>query len=110
RWDQALEEKGVAAQLPVLIQLASGSKEPQIVGAESDWTQWMNESRQHLQASVYTEAMLTAVANADANHADGIETDIIVSEGYIEEMQRISSQRLSLAGLRLAIWFENSLD
>lgn len=109
RWDQALEEGGVAAQLPELINLVSGFSKPKIQGVESDWTQWMSESRQHLQNFVYTDAMLEAAAAADAKRADDIENDIEVSAEYISEMKRISAQRISLAGLRLAIWFENSL-
>lgn len=109
RWDQALEEGGVASQLPTLINLISDSDEAKIQGVRSDWTQWMSESREHLQNFVYTDNMLAAAASADAKQAEEIDPAITVSADYIAEMKRISSRRLGLAGLRLAIWFENSL-
>ena len=56
---------------------------------------------------VYTEAMLDAVAAADAGSAflgnQSIEAD------YVEQMRNLARQRLGLAGLRLAIFFENEM-
>ena len=68
----------------------------------------MSESRQHLQTSVYTAAMLEAAEKADANGDDEMPSTEL-PDGYNEEMKRISLQRIGLAGLRLAIWFENTL-
>jgi hypothetical protein len=108
RWDRALEADGVAGNLPLAIAQVSGFNKPKIAGVESDWTQWINESRQHLQSSVYTKEMLEAAAQADANGDDEmVSTEL--PDGYIDDMKRISVQRIGLAGLRLAIWFENTL-
>jgi hypothetical protein len=108
RWDQALEKAGIAGNLPLALEQVSGFNQPKIKGVESDWTQWMSESRQHLQTSVYTAAMLAAAKKADAN-GDNEMLSTELPDGYIEEMKRISLQRIGLAGLRLAIWFENTL-
>lgn len=108
RWDRALEAEGVAGNLPLAIAQVSGFNQPKIKGVESDWTQWMSESRQHLQTSVYTAEILEAAEKADTNGDDEmVSTDL--PDGYIDEMKRISIQRIGLAGLRLAIWFENTL-
>lgn len=108
RWDQALEDEGVAGNLPLAIEQVVGVSKPRIIGVESDWTQWMSESRQHLQTSVYTVEMLEAATRADSNGEDEM-MSVEVSDDYIDEMKRISIQRIGLAGLRLAIWFENTL-
>ncbi len=107
-WDQALRDDGIDASLPVLVQQVSGFSRPKIVGVESDWTQWMSESRQILQSMVYTDAILNATRDADSREADEIEPTEL-SDDYISQMKQISQQRLGLAGLRLAIWFENLL-
>lgn len=107
RWDRALAEGGVIAELPLLIEQVSGFSTPQIQGVDSDWTAWMNESRGSLKRIVYTEAMLQAIVAADSNGSElGSQT---LDAAYVSQMQNISRQRLSLAGLRLAIFFENEL-
>lgn len=107
RWDRALAEGGVAAELPLLIERVSGFTRPQIQGVESDWTAWMNESRGSLKSIVYTEAMREAIIAADG---DGSELESqTLDAAYVSQMQSISRQRLGLAGLRLAIFFENEL-
>lgn len=107
-WDQALRDDGITESLPIIIQQVSGFSQPKIQGVASDWTQWMSESRQILQTFVYTNAIRQATEEADAAKLDEIASTEL-SEDYLEQMKQISRQRLGLAGLRLAIWFENSL-
>ena len=107
-WDQALRADGIAASLPVIIQQVSGFTQPKIQGVESDWTQWMGESRQILQTFVYTDAIRRAAEEADAAMAEEISPSVL-SGDYLAQMKQIAQQRLGLAGLRLAIWFENSM-
>ena len=107
RWDRALTENGIAAELPLLIERVSGFSAPRIEGVESDWTAWMNESRDSLKSIVYTQAMREAISSADNDNSElGSQT---LSESYIAQMQNVARQRLGLAGLRLAIFFENEL-
>ena len=107
-WDQALRDDGIATSLPIIIQEISGFTAPRIQGVDSDWTQWMNESRQILSSFVYTDAIRSATRAADAAKAEEIASTELTTD-YIDQMKQISRQRLGLAGLRLAIWFENSL-
>jgi hypothetical protein len=107
-WDQALREDGITDSLPILIQQVTGFSQPKIQGVDSDWTQWMNESRQILQSVVYTQAIRSATEAADAANAEEIVSTELSAE-YLAQMKQIAQQRLGLAGLRLAIWFENSL-
>lgn len=108
-WDGALRQFGVADSLPVIMQQITGFTAPRIAGVASDWTAWMSESRQLLSSSVYTQAMLAAAQEADGKRLDEIEQPIPLSDSYVSRMQQIARQRLGLAGLRLAIWFENTL-
>ncbi len=107
-WDGALRDFGVADSLPDVLAGVSGFSTPRIEGVASDWTAWMAESRQLLQTVVYTEAMKEAIRQADARGAERLPEQQI-DAGYIEQMQRLARLRLGLAGLRLAIWFENEL-
>lgn len=107
-WDRALREFGVADSLPEVLAGVSGFSTPRLAGVESDWTAWMAESRQLLQAVVYTDAMKAAVRQADARGADDLPAQQL-DAAYRQQMQRLAKQRLGLAGLRLAIWFENEL-
>jgi len=106
-WDRALRSEGLAANLPGIIEQVSAFGRPRIDGVESDWSAWMAESRQLLQSTVYDETIRAAILAAEAA---GTELEpITLSPAYIERMQQISRLRLGLAGLRLAIWFENEL-
>ena len=75
---------------------------------ESDWTTWLNESREVLLSVVYSDEMKTAIIAADRSRQPL--TPMTLDETYINQMQRIALQRIGLAGLRMAIWFENELD
>ncbi len=108
-WDGALREFGVAASLPDILALVSGFTAPRIDGVESEWTAWMSESRQLLSTVVYTDAILAAARVADSKAEGELSSAIRLTPAYVSRMQEISRQRLGLAGLRLAIWFENEL-
>lgn len=108
-WDGALRQHGIADSLPVIMQQITGFSPPRIEGMTSDWSAWMSESRQLLSSTVYTQAMLAAVQEADAGRLDELDQPIPLSDDYVSRMQQIARQRLGLAGLRLAIWFENTL-
>ena len=67
----------------------------------------MNESRSILQTSVYDADLREAILDAESsNHGLAGQT---LDDVYLALMQKISRQRLGLAGLRLAIFFENEL-
>ena len=107
RWDGALTESGVSRELPILISRVTGFSRPTIQGVESDWTAWMNESRSILQTSVYDADLREAILDAERNNT-GLPSQTL-NDVYVALMKNISRQRLALAGLRLAIFFENEL-
>lgn len=107
-WDRALREFGVADSLPDVLASVSGFSAPRIEGVASDWTAWLAESRQLLQAVVYTPAMKDAVRAADARGVEELPSQQ-TDDAYRQQMQRLARLRLGLSGLRLAIWFENEL-
>lgn len=108
-WDRALREFGVVDSLPISMQQITGFSSPRIEGVTSDWTAWMSESRQLLNSVAYTANMLEAAREADKEGRHEIEEAIPLSSTYVANMQQIARQRLGLAGLRLAIWFQNNL-
>lgn len=108
-WDRALRQFGMAESLPIAMQQVAGFSTPRIEGVASDWTAWMSESRQLLISVAYTPGMLEAAREADEENLDEIEQPIPLSDSYVSTMQQLARQRLGLAGLRLAIWFENNL-
>ncbi|MCH7814959.1 MAG: S1/P1 nuclease [Proteobacteria bacterium] len=108
RWDRALGEEPIADTLVTILQQQSSLGKPRIQGVESDWSQWLSESRQLLLSSVYTDAMKSQIAVADQS---GRNMQVsVLRPAYVLQMKRIARQQLGLAGLRLAIWFENELD
>ena len=108
-WDLALREFGVSDSLPPILQQVSGFSTPRISGMTSDWTAWMGESRQILRTQVYTETMKSVVREADDRQLEELDQPIVIDSDYLNRMQRLARQRLGLAGLRLAVWFENEL-
>ncbi len=108
-WDGALRKYGVADSLPEILTLVSGFTAPRIQGVASDWSAWMSESRQLLHSVVYSDAILSAATEADAQQLQEIAEPVQLSEDYVIRMEQLARQRLGLAGLRLAIWFENEL-
>ena len=108
RWDRALSGGGVATNLPLILQQLPGSSRSELLSKESDWSQWMNESRRILQSDVYSESMIEEISAADS--ARRAVNPVPLADAYVQQMQNIARQRIALAGFRLAIWFENELD
>ena len=102
-WDRAM--RGADKQSRNLLYAATYED---LSGRESDWTLWLAESRKILIPSVYNDALLDAIANADSIGAERLPNQSL-SDDYVAEMISIASDRLGLAGLRLAIWFQNEL-
>ena len=108
RWDQALGAAGLVETLPLIQRQLSGLARPGIQAVESDWSQWLAESRQLLLTDVYTDAMKQAIVAADqTGRRLGSQT---LSADYVSRMQEIARQRIGLARVRLASWFENELQ
>ena len=103
-WDRAISADGLTVSLTAILETQTGFTRPRIQGVESDWSEWMTESRQLLQF-VYTPAIESAIASADATQS--ALPPINLDADYRDQMQRIALQRIGLAGVRLAIWFEN---
>lgn len=104
RWDQAM--RGADDQA---IDLLSAASNKDLSNRASDWALWLAESRSHLRPSVYSDAILDAIRLAETNSANRLPSQSL-SDDYIANMIEIASERLSLAGLRLAIWFQNELS
>ena len=103
---RALTASGVSQELPILVSRVTGFSRPTIQGVESDWTAWMNESRSILR-HVYDANLREAILDAESSNT-GLPGQTL-DDVYVVQMQNISRQRLGLAGLRLAIFFENEL-
>ena len=102
-WDRAM--RGADKQSRNLLYAATYED---LSGRESDWTLWLAESREFLVPSVYDDSLLAAIASADSSGAERLPNQTL-SDDYVNEMISIASDRLGLAGLRLAIWFQNEL-
>ena len=102
-WDRAM--RGADSQSRSLLYAATYED---LSGRESDWTLWLAESREFLVPSVYDDSLLAAITSADNSGAERLPNQSL-SDGYVAEMISIASDRLGLAGLRLAIWFQNEL-
>lgn len=106
-WDSALAGGGVAEETPQVVAAVTSSSSASAMDVESDWTQWLNESRQILRSVVYTPNIVAAIRTADR---DGTQlSPQHLSPEYISSMREISRQRLGLAGLRMSIFFSNEL-
>jgi hypothetical protein len=108
RWDRALAGQGLAENLPVILRQLADSRPASITGVASDWSQWMAESRELLLSVVYSDAVKNEIAAAGRERRR-LRTISLTPE-YVSAMENISRQRIGLAGLRLAIWFENELN
>lgn len=107
RWDRALRSEGINLNLQIILEQQTDSRETAALENDSDWSQWMNESRTLLLDSVYTPQMKSAIVAAE--HSDSGLPRFTLDDRYIEQMQESARQRLALAGRRLAIWFRNNL-
>ena len=108
RWDRALGAAGLVETLPVILQQLSAPARPQIQGVESDWSLWLSESRRILLLDVYSDVMKQEIAAADRTRRSL--RPFTLGADYVSRMEEIARQRIGLAGLRLAIWFENALE
>ena len=107
RWDRALHSEGIIPGLQAILEQHAGQLAALSADQASDWSLWMNESRQLLLESVYTAQMKTSIAAADQSSKKL--PKFTLSDAYLAQMQESARQRLALAGRRLAIWFENNI-
>ncbi len=107
RWDRALAGRSVDEQLPEVVRELTGLARPRVEGVASDWTEWLAESRLTLARRVYSPDILAEVRAAEAE-GRAME-EVPLSAEYVGRMRDIARQRVALAGLRLAVWFENEL-
>ncbi|MEQ8406996.1 MAG: S1/P1 nuclease [Gammaproteobacteria bacterium] len=105
-WDQAMRQEGFLASLPAILNDLDNLTLPEN-RRNADWTQWMQESREILHASVYPDSMRAAILSADRANSDLPEQAL--GNEYRQTMERISRIRLGLSGYRLAGWFQEVL-
>ena len=107
RWDRALAGSGVTANLRSILGEQERVSRPRIAGMTTNWSQWLAESRGLLLHLVYSDSMKAAIAAAERT---GAEVPVQrLDARYVSSMERLARQRIGLAGLRIAIWVENSL-
>ena len=106
-WDSALREDGIQSSVEEILQLQEVSSTALAEAQNSDWDLWLSESRQLLLSQVYSEEMIEAISNADRGNSRLRNFDL--SSEYIEQMKQSAGQRLGLAGVRLALWFNTEL-
>jgi hypothetical protein len=104
RWDQALRGADQRAR-----ELLYDAAYEDFSGQGSDWTLWLAESRSYLTPNVYSPALLGAITQADTSGLRRLPNQEL-DDDYVSAMVELSAQRLGLAGLRLAIWFQNALS
>lgn len=102
RWDQAM--RGAESEASAM---QADAVPRDFTGIDSDWSLWLHESRGLLRGPVYSPALLQAIETADQTATRLPSQDL--DDAYVSEMVEIASERLGLAGLRLAIWFQNTL-
>lgn len=107
RWDRALSDKGIRENLAEILDMLADELPESLMGIQSDWTIWMHESRMLMHESVYPQATRAAIIDADVS-GDRLGSSRLDAD-YVRRMIDISKMRLGLAGLRMAIWFENEL-
>lgn len=107
RWDRALASEGFEFHRNAIVAAIDAAPELMISTANSDWSLWLNESRELLHSLVYTSTMLREIAAAE--EANRSIASISLDASYVEQMKRSARQRIMLAGLRLANWFEQEL-
>jgi hypothetical protein len=107
RWDRALCSDGINLSLKIILE-DSTLTDRVTLQEDADWSLWMNESRQILLDSVYTQEMKTAIASSDRSGEKL--PQFTLTRNYIMQMQETARQQLALAGHRLALWLTNNLD
>lgn len=108
RWDKALAGEGLSFHRRTMLAAITRADKPSIIGVESDWSQWLNESREVLLTVVYSDSTRREIASAERENRRMRAAPL--ANAYLGQMKDHAKQRIQLAGLRLAIWFENELD
>jgi len=108
RWDSALAGETISRNVELILEEISQLNLPVIQGQSSDWTIWLQESRELLLEWVYTDAMKTEIRRAEKENASF--EAVPLSASYVNAMTQTSRQRIGLAGYRIAIWAENELN
>ncbi len=99
-WDRALREQGVLASVDAITGRLASANLGEIEAENLDWTAWMRESRALLTSIVYPEAVLDDILAAERGGGELGEVEL--SENYLAEMREIATERLGLAGVRMA--------
>lgn len=97
-WDGALRSQPFEDTLRRLTTAAMQADPSDLV---TDPYEWLEESREIMQMSVYTDDVKAAVLRSERR--DSPLPEFSLSDDYIGRMQAISEDRLALAGLRLAL-------
>lgn len=108
RWDRALAHEGFEFHRNAIVAAISEAPELMISATNSDWSQWLSESRELLHSLVYTSTMQREIAFAEEENRSM--ASISLDAAYVARMKRGARERVMLAGLRLANWFENELN
>lgn len=108
RWDQALSSLAYDDALAGVRAAALRQEQTASASVANDWPQWMQESRELLQGeSVYNTALRDAAVAAAANGS--APAPVTLAADYRRNMARIATERLALAGLRMAAWLNRNL-
>ena len=107
RWDRALTGEGLAFHLQAFLQTPSVNRSSTISPEKSDWSLWLNESREILHRQVYSRAIRREITAAQIQ--DRRMNSIPLDSAYVQQMQSSATRRIQLAGLRLANWFTNEM-
>jgi len=99
RWDQALSQQPLAETLQQLLRQAERLMDSAAV-LDTDSDHWLQESRQILHSSVYSDEIIDAVLHSERTGASL--PRFTLDQPYQRQMRQLSEQRLLLAGLRLA--------
>ncbi len=108
RWDRALRSAGISRSLQIILTQQNPDLDQTEQETNSDWSQWMQESRLILLESVYTQQMKSAIAELDSS--GGRLQEFTLDANYVAMMEETARQQLALAGRRIAHWFESNLD
>ncbi len=98
-WDQALRQRPLSTTMRQLLRQADRLADSTAV-LNTDSNHWLQESRELLQSSVYTDEMIEAVLHSERTGA--ALPRFTLDQSYQQQMRQIAEQRLMLAGLRLA--------
>jgi len=107
RWDRALSNLGVQENLKRILSEQSNDSVRQIKGMQSDWSEWLAESRHLLTTAVYSDDLKSAITTAERN-GQSLSSQRL-NAYYVSTMRHIADQQLANAGFQIAVWVENEL-